>query len=513
MEVAVAARIKAMHRKVMENNKPAMWGRLGMVYQAHALDAQAFYCYGSAMAGDAEDSRWPYLAAISQRKVDPAAALAHFEIAAANLPKSAAFSVHFGDALQEYGELGRAAEQFQAALDLDPTVSHALLGLGRISLARGELGDALKHLTKAAGLAPNHGEVHALLAQIYNRRGERKKAELAQLRARAFPEPSRPRDPVIEEMEEMEEMAVNSRSFTRRGLRLAREERWAEAERAFQRVLEIRSGNVQDYANLGGTLARQGRIEDALTAYRKALEVDPLDPGAHNNLALALLKRGDSAGASEHLEKATTLDPTYAEAYYNLAGVHFQEKDVDTAIGFYRQALGLRPWFIDVHADLGDALASQGDLQSAVASWRRALEIDPRRVPTLYRLAVALVRLGEHDEAMVWLLAGLELAPNSSRFITLLAWEFASAPDERLRDGVRALELAQRLRTAYPHRPDSFDLLAAAWAEMGDFGAAERAAEQGIELARGAGQARSAAEIESRRVGYEHRRPYRQKAR
>jgi len=121
------------------------------------------------------------------------------------------------------------------------------------------------------------------------------------LLARAYPDPSRAPDPVVQEMESL---AVNSRAVTKRGLRLVAAGRFAEAEAAFRTVLEIRPGSARDYANLGGALARQSKLDAAITNYRKALEIAPSDPYAHNNLALALAERGDLAGAEQHLETA-----------------------------------------------------------------------------------------------------------------------------------------------------------------------------------------------------------------
>ncbi len=100
---------------------------------------------------------------------------------------------------------------------------------------------------------------------------------------------------------------------------------------------------------------------------------------------------------------------------------------------------------------------------------REGVDQRHRRVAEL----VALAREGRHEEAIARLRQGLAGAPNSSRLVSLLAWELATGPDDGLRDGAEARQLAERLHQAYPNQPSS-DLLAAALAETGDFEEAVR---------------------------------------
>lgn len=105
---------------------------------------------------------------------------------------------------------------------------------------------------------------------------------------------------------------------------------------------------------------------------------------------------------------------------------------------------------------------------------------------------------------------GLRIAPNSSRLVSLLAWELATAPDDFLRGGNEALSLARRIHEALPQQASASDVFAAALAETGDFEAAVQIARQGLQLARASKQTQIAQQIQQRLVLYEKRRPYRQ---
>lgn len=509
MEPQVAAKIEwARSRVAQEHDSAAAWGSLGMVLQAHELFDAAVDCYREAAALDAADYRWPYLSALALQRERLTEAIASFAQAAARRPANPAFYISYGDALLSLGRPHEAEMRYAEALELDAASSHALYGLARVAFTAGDVDAAREHLERAARLAPRHGEVHLLLAQVYFRAGERQKAAREELLAAAYPDPTRAADPVVEAMQAE---AVNSRAYTQQGLRFVKAGRFAEAEEAFRQVLAIRPGNARDYANLGGALARQGKLEEAIGSYRQALELEPEDPWTLNNLALALADRGELEAAAARLDEALQIDPAYAEAHLNLGLVRSGQGRLDEALAAYRQALRVDPGLIDAHTNLGSALAAAGRLQEAIDHWQRALEIDGRDLAALYNLSVALSQQGEHRAAIERLREGLSYAPNSSRLASLLAWELATVPDGALRDGREAVRLARRVYEAYPDRVASADVLAAALAEAGRFEEAVRMMEEAIRLAQRQGGASSATqELQARLDGYRQNRAFRQ---
>lgn len=507
MQEPVAAAIEAARGKVLEQPGAAEpWGRLGRIFHAHGLHPQAVACYLEAHQRAPEDYRWPYLAAMAQQKLDLSAARELFETAARQAPRNPAFYIHYGDLLMNRGEPAEAERRYRTALEQAPRSSHALHGLARIEMLRGDVDAARTHLETAVEAAPSHGEAHTLLAQIYHRQGEEEKARQAELRGRIHADASRAEDPVLDAMEAE---GVGARAHERRGLWLARAGRWAEAEREFRRVLQIRSGNVRDYANLGGALARQGEHRKALEVYEEALRLQPGEPSTLNNLATTRMALGELDRATELLEQVLEGDPRNAGARYNLGLVRFRQGRLSEAEALYREALRLDPTLLPAYADLGNVLAMQGRLSEAVTTWRRSLSLDSRQVPVLYNLAAVQAQRGEHEAAIESLRQGLRLAPDASRLVSLLAWELATAPEPGLRDGAEARRLAERVVAASP-RPEALDVWAAALAEEGSFEAAGQAARRALELAESAGNARLAQEIRHRLELYSRGRPYRQ---
>ena len=77
--------------------------------------------------------------------------------------------MRLGELHLELGRPEQAESYFAAAAAINPEDSHALLGLGRISLERGDLEASRGYLERAAQARKNHREVHAILVQVYDR--------------------------------------------------------------------------------------------------------------------------------------------------------------------------------------------------------------------------------------------------------------------------------------------------------------------------------------------------------
>ena len=91
-----------------------------------------------------------------------------------------------------------------------------------------------------------------------------------------------------------------------------------------------------------------------------------------------------------------------------------------------------------------------------------------------------------------------------------LAWIFATSPDQSLRDGPKAVELAeQALRFSAGRIPILFRTLAAAYAESGRFAEAIQTAQRGIELANSQGNLGLATELQGNIALYQERQPLR----
>lgn len=263
-------------------------------------------------------------------------------------------------------------------------------------------------------------------------------------------------------------------------------------------------------ATLAGLTWRQSRLyTNAETLYRGTLERNPGSWLALNNLGVICLERHDDAEAERLFFESLRLNPGYEAALNNCGFVLARRGQVDEAIGYYRRALQVWPDDPDAHVNLGNALFVKGRLDEAIRHYERALRLRPGLLEPRNNLAFALVALGRPREAIPHFEAALQLDGSSRTVLLGLARTLAVSSDDRLRDGWRAVELAERAAQLTGYRdPQVLDVLAAAYAEAGRFGDAIPTAAAALDLARGAGLAPLAGEIEGRLGLFRAGRPF-----
>ncbi|TFG97348.1 MAG: tetratricopeptide repeat protein, partial [Myxococcales bacterium] len=152
-----------------------------------------------------------------------------------------------------------------------------------------------------------------------------------------------------------------------------------------------------------------------------------------------------------------------------------------------------------------------GRVEDAIVAYEQALAIEPAYAEVHNNLAVALLASGRTGDAIAHLEAALATQPEYADAVHNLAWALATAPEAALRDGRRAVALAER---AYQHSGGSnlqvLGTLAAAYAEAGRFEDAARVAQQAIAAANAAGQGAFARAIEEQLALYRSGRAFQQ---
>jgi protein O-mannosyl-transferase len=162
---------------------------------------------------------------------------------------------------------------------------------------------------------------------------------------------------------------------------------------------------------------------------------------------------------------------------------------------------------------LGHALLEKGELDGAIQLCRSALLIRPSDADCHTTLAIALEEKGNPAEAMQHYQKALELAPNFIPTLTNLAWLLATSQDASLRNGPRAVELAEQAdRMVGGTNTLVLRTLAAAYAEKGEFPKAIRTARSAMQLARMHGEESLTADLDQQIALYQLSMPYRETA-
>jgi protein O-mannosyl-transferase len=262
------------------------------------------------------------------------------------------------------------------------------------------------------------------------------------------------------------------------GLVLLEKGRPAEALQHMEVALRLGSNVADTHACIGNLLMSLGRAQDALPQFQRALEIAPVYVRLHSDLGSALLALGRT----------------------------------DEAVAKFRDALKIDPLFAPALSHLGKAYQQLGRLDDSLNTLREALRIDPMEMSAHLHTANTLMRLGQVDEGVAHLRTALSIQPNDPDAQRSLAWVLATYPEARIRDGAKAVELAERAdRSKQGLDPFAAATLAAAYAETNRFSEAIQTGERALQLANQSGTSFAQAierHIELYRSGQPVRQPY-----
>lgn len=230
---------------------------------------------------------------------------------------------------------------------------------------------------------------------------------------------------------------------------------WQDSEKLWTRALEITTDNTVAEQNLGQALYAKGDANNALLHLDKALRIEPNDALAHGALGAILLRMpGEQKEAVTHLQRSLELYPEQPAVHSTLGVALLEAGNAEESRKHLETAIALAPLDSDAHYNLGNTLLYLMKPKEAVAEYERAFSLNPQDVEALNNLA----------------------------------WVLATWPDNRNRDGAKAVQWAEKA-AALTENKSAVHLatLAAAYAEVGRFDDAIKTAQRAFELATAAG--------------------------
>jgi tetratricopeptide (TPR) repeat protein len=227
---------------------------------------------------------------------------------------------------------------------------------------------------------------------------------------------------------------------------------WKNSEVLWKHTLAVTKDNDVAEYNLGHFFRERGDVDSAVSYFDRALQIRSRNSAAHYNAGSALIEN-------------------------NLAALLAQKGRLNEAIDHYHNAMRLRPGYGDPYLNLGNALFQQGRMGDAIAQWQQARATEPKDARFHTALANAFLKARLQKDAVaeyeyVVLISAQDPLPRNN-----LAWLLATSSDASIRDGSRAMELAnQAVRLSDGKDPTYLRTLAAACAEAGLFTEAQETA-------------------------------------
>ncbi len=203
-----------------------------------------------------------------------------------------------------------------------------------------------------------------------------------------------------------------------------------------------------------------------------------------------------------------------AKGYSTLGDRAYARGDLERATSYYEDAMAVDPKDLMVLVRLGAAEMQLGNLPAARKTLDRALELDPGNIGgtrLLYNLAVKSRDYVQARDALDGLVSDY---PEDWEATLMLAWLLASSPDDSVRDGARALDLANSIKQRWPSlEMDALETSALAHATLADYEAGSDAAQLAATRAQSQGLNKRAAYLKSMAVRIERQVPLRMEPR
>ncbi len=224
---------------------------------------------------------------------------------------------------------------------------------------------------------------------------------------------------------------------------------WKGAVSLFDKVIKAKPGDSDAYIGRSAAYLNWGKLDDALADADNAVKLNPKSALAYGQKAIVEKMLGQDEAAVNDLTKAIDIDGNYAWAYAQRA--HISSK--------------------------------LGDQEKALADASKALEIAPKFADGFRVRAWILSRMGKCKEASEDFSKVAELKPDDAWSIQDRAWFLMTCPDEKLRDGTKALELAKKANEMTEGKDAVVqETLAEAYFQQGDAAKAAELQEQAIAL-------------------------------
>lgn len=311
-------------------------------------------------------------------------------------------------------------------------------------------------------------------------------------------------------------------------------------DKAFE---ELPPGALAEAYLLRATIYRQqSKFDEALAALEEVAKRAPEAAEPYQAMGELYRLKEDFPKAIEQFTKVLEVEPDSLLALVHRAEAHLNNKQPDEALKDIESVLKANPGLALAHGLKAQALAHADRLpeaiaemkglaesapaepefqmqlalyylynkqpREAIAAYTDVLKLDDENFLALRGRADAYLGVGEHAKAAADFAKALQLDGEDSGALNNYAWLLATSPEDEVRDGKRAIELATKACELTEYKQSHIlSTLAAAYAETGDFETARKWSQQAVDM----NDPEHGEQLKQELASYEANKPWREK--
>jgi len=342
--------------------------------------------------------------------------------------------------LLDKGDISRALTELQAVVARDANNAVAHFNLGRAHEARSEFEQARQEFQKAVDIQPSYLLARLSLAQL-------------QLRRREWDGALRTAEQVLS----FDKTNINARLIE--SAALMGEKRFADSRTLLDEMLKAYPNSPDVLYQMGLVNLADRKFKEAEEAFRRSYQLNPANSRGLMGVVETYMAQNKPDQAIAMLQAEADKSPHRVDYRLALATAAVLSGKFDMAVNQYQLVLNAlgndAKGRADVYLRLGETYRRKGDLTNAVTALEQAKKILPENAVVLSTLALALDGSGRKNEAQQAYEAAIKADQNNGVALNNLAFLIADSGG----DLERALTLAQRAKQLLPNVAEVSDTL------------------------------------------------------
>jgi tetratricopeptide (TPR) repeat protein len=321
-------------------------------------------------------------------------------------PDLAVAHYQLGLALNQTGDLDRAATEWRAATQINQNMIEAYRALASYAVAKHDMSGLEQQATQMIRIQPGSTDGYALRAYSLTARKQ-------------FPAAEQDARKAIDLAPQI------AAGYMQMGNLRAAQGNVGESESWYKQALSHDPNSIESLHNLMQLYVIQKQPDKAVAAAQQQIVLSPNNSAFYTLLGSALASKKDFAGAQTAFQKAVDLNKNNAEAYVALARVQLSTGAIDATLATCTDALRASPNESAFYVLEGAAYEKKHDLESARAAYQKALDLRHDDPAISNNLAYVLLETNSNPDLALQLAQTARRGlPESSNVADTLGWAF-----------------------------------------------------------------------------------------